>query len=208
MKKIIHLFIVIIMVVAIVAVYYIGEKRLNSGSNLQNTILAEKPKVSTIVSINTPVNKSKVVDGSLEETESRNEIRKRNILFRKNKTTDASGLDQYNDKPIPILMYHSIAYEKGNDARIPIEKFREQMKFLKDNGYNTLTLTELSDLFTKNIPVPKKSVVLTFDDGYVDNYTNALPILKEFGIKATVFVMPKKPRKSPKALTATMLNAL
>lgn len=208
MKKTIHLFIVIIMVVAIFAVYFIGEKRLNSGNKVGNPISAVKPKVSTIVSINTPVNTSKIVDGSLEETENRNEIRKRSILFRKNKTTDANNVDQYNDKPIPILMYHSIAYEKGNDLRIPIEKFREQMKFLKDNGYNTLTLTEVSDLFTKNIPVPKKSVVLTFDDGYVDNYTNAFPILKEFGIKATIFVITDWVDKIPQFMTVTQLKEM
>ena len=96
---------------------------------------------------------------------------------------------KFNDKPIPILMYHSVDYEKGNNLRIPKEKLREQMKYLKDNGFTTLTLEEVYDFMINNTPVPQKSVVLTFDDGYVDNYTNAFPILKEFGLKATVFVI-------------------
>lgn len=96
---------------------------------------------------------------------------------------------KYNNKGIPVLMYHSIAYEKGNELRIPKEKFREQMRFLKEKGYTTLTLDELYEFFVNNSPVPEKSVVLTFDDGYVDNYTNAYPILKEFGFNAVVFII-------------------
>lgn len=96
---------------------------------------------------------------------------------------------KYNDAGIPILMYHSVKYEKGNPVRISEDRFREQMKYLKDNGYITLTLDEAYSFFINNTPVPKKSVVITFDDGYVDNYTSAYPILKEYGFKATVFVI-------------------
>lgn len=95
----------------------------------------------------------------------------------------------YSDKSVPVLMYHSIDFEKGNELRVPKEKFREQMKFLKDNGYTTLSLDELYEFFQNNKPIPSKSVVITFDDGYVDNYLNAYPVLKEFGFKATIFVI-------------------
>ena len=94
----------------------------------------------------------------------------------------------HNSK-IPILMYHSISYEKGNTARIPKEKFREQMKYLKDNKYTALTVDELYSYMQTGKIVPKKPIVITFDDGYKDNYTTAYPILKEFGLKATVFVI-------------------
>ncbi|WP_051541768.1 polysaccharide deacetylase family protein [Clostridium lundense] len=110
----------------------------------------------------------------------------KNVL--NNRTFTGPNL-KYNNKGIPVLMYHSIAYEKGNELRIPKEKFREQMCFLKEKGYTTLTLNELHEFFVNNSPVPEKSVVLTFDDGYVDNYTNAYPILKEFGFNAVVFVI-------------------
>ena len=97
-----------------------------------------------------------------------------------------------NDRSIPILMYHSVEYVKSqpnNNLRVPKEKFREQMKFLKDNGYTTLSMSELYAFFKDNLQVPEKSVVLTFDDGYEDNYNNAFSVLKEFGLKATVFVV-------------------
>ncbi|MBE6055951.1 MAG: polysaccharide deacetylase family protein, partial [Clostridium sp.] len=73
----------------------------------------------------------------------------------------------YNNKSIPVLMYHSIDYEKGNELRLPKEQFKEQMKYLKDNGYTTLTLKELHNFLDKNNPIPEKSIVITLDDGYV-----------------------------------------
>lgn len=88
---------------------------------------------------------------------------------------------------IPILMYHSIAYQKGNDLRIPKDKFYLEMKFLKESGYTFLSLDELYSIFSGTAKSPKKPLVITLDDGYEDNYINAYPILKEMGIKATIF---------------------
>lgn len=96
---------------------------------------------------------------------------------------------KFNDKGVPVLMYHSVKYEKDNPVRISKENFESQMKYLKDNNYTTLSLDELYDFLTNNIPVPEKSVVITFDDGYKDNYETAYPILKKYGFKATVFVI-------------------
>lgn len=94
-----------------------------------------------------------------------------------------------SSKKIPVLMYHSIAYEKGNELRIPKDKFRLQMKYLSDNGFTPLTLNELYSYIVFGTSLPKKPIVITLDDGYIDNYTNALPVLKEFGFKATVFMI-------------------
>lgn len=92
-----------------------------------------------------------------------------------------------NNIGVPVLMYHSIPSKKGNDIQMSKDTFREQMKFLKDNGYITLTLDDIYNFLESNKEIPVKSVAITFDDGYVDNYTNAFPILKEFGFKATIF---------------------
>lgn len=93
---------------------------------------------------------------------------------------------------IPILMYHSIAYQKGNILRVPQDKFTAEMKWLYDNGYKTLTLDELYDGISKNKPFPEKSVCITFDDGYNDNYDSAFPVLKQYKFKATVFMISDK----------------
>ena len=100
-----------------------------------------------------------------------------------------NSVDSLKETKIPILMYHSISYEKENILRIPKEKFRCQMKYLKDNNYTTLTLDELYSYMKTGKNLPNKPIVITFDDGYKDNYTNAYPVLKEFKLKATVFVI-------------------
>ncbi|WP_253200460.1 polysaccharide deacetylase family protein [Clostridium sp. CF012] len=128
--------------------------------------------------------------------------------YSQNKTVAKKITLKHNNKGIPVLMYHAIGYEKGNTARIPKEKFKAQMKYLKDNGYSTLTLDEAYDFFKTNKPVPQKSVVLTFDDGYVDNFLEALPILKEFGFKATYFIITNVVDKSPGYMSLEQLKAM
>lgn len=96
---------------------------------------------------------------------------------------------KYNNEGVPVLMYHSISNKKGNEIQMSKDLFEIQMKFLKDNNYITLSLDELYDFLSFNKPIPKKSVVITFDDGYIDNYLNAYPILKKYNFRATIFVI-------------------
>jgi peptidoglycan/xylan/chitin deacetylase (PgdA/CDA1 family) len=113
-----------------------------------------------------------------------------------------------NNRSIPILMYHSIEYEKGNELRLPVEKFREQMKYLKDKNYTTLNLDELYNFLVNNKAIPEKSVVITFDDGYEDNYKNAYPILKEFGFNACIFVITSTIDNDKSYLTSNQLRQM
>ncbi|MCG2700216.1 polysaccharide deacetylase family protein, partial [Candidatus Parcubacteria bacterium] len=64
-----------------------------------------------------------------------------------------------------------------------------QMKYLKNNNYNVIKLSDLIDILKYNNKIPKKIVVLTFDDGYNDNYTNVFPILKKYNFPATIFLI-------------------
>ncbi|KEH89719.1 polysaccharide deacetylase family protein [Clostridium novyi] len=135
-------------------------------------------------------NQNKQAVSPKENTTISKNITKNNEVKQNNPKPKLSEKDlKHNDKGVPVIMYHSIKYEKDNCVRLPKENFEKQMKYLKDNNYTTLTLDELYDFFEKNIPVPKKSVVLTFDDGYKDNYNTAYPILKKYGFKATVFMI-------------------
>lgn len=96
-----------------------------------------------------------------------------------------------DNRGVPVICYHSVSKDESKKGPIiiPKDKLREQLKTIKDNGYTTLTMAELNDYLLKNQPIPEKSVIITFDDGYRDNYTNAFPILKEFNMKATIFVI-------------------
>jgi peptidoglycan/xylan/chitin deacetylase (PgdA/CDA1 family) len=107
-------------------------------------------------------------------------------------TPKAEGKVTRNDKiKIPVICYHSINKDPSGKSPIIIspEKFRQHLKAIKDNGYTTLTMTQFNDYILGDMPVPEKSVLITFDDGYMDNYTNAFPILKEFNMNATIFVI-------------------
>ena len=90
-----------------------------------------------------------------------------------------------------VLMYHMISEHlpknksKFNRLRVKPKDFERQLIWLKKNEFKSFTLSELVSL--KNIP--EKSVVLTFDDGYEDNFVNAFPLLKKYGFKATIYIV-------------------
>ena len=89
-------------------------------------------------------------------------------------------------KFIPILAYHSLdpARFPGNKLAISPDLFRKQMLFLKRKNFRAMDLGSCAKDGWKQGIFDRK-VALTFDDGYLDNYKHAFPILKEFGLKAT-----------------------
>lgn len=92
---------------------------------------------------------------------------------------------------VPVLMYHMIGVDKNdpdNEAVLSEEHFKEQMKYLKDHDYHPLTMQQFYDYLVHHKPVPVRPVLLTFDDGYPDTYSIVMPVLKEYGFDATVFV--------------------
>ncbi|MDN5294403.1 MAG: hypothetical protein PWQ31_1708 [Eubacteriales bacterium] len=96
---------------------------------------------------------------------------------------------------IPILMYHKVNSDRrsgGLGLRVPVEEFEWQMGYLKRAGYTTITLQDLYDYLTTGKKLPPRPVVITFDDGYLDNYENAYPIMKKHGFCATIFVVAER----------------
>src|ERR1017187_8252959 len=96
---------------------------------------------------------------------------------------------------LPILMYHSISDDPEPGVRpyyrvcTSPQRFREQMQWLKDGGYQAVGLsTALHRMREKAVPNGHKLVALTFDDGFLDFYTSAAPILREFGFQATMYL--------------------
>jgi peptidoglycan/xylan/chitin deacetylase (PgdA/CDA1 family) len=88
---------------------------------------------------------------------------------------------------VPILMYHRIASVPGERNALPVEKFTEQLNYLQSHEYNTITLTDFYNHHVHGTHLPPRPIILTFDDGYEDNYLTALPLLLERKMKATVF---------------------
>ena len=92
---------------------------------------------------------------------------------------------------LPILLYHRVVNNTCTIGKHKIyvweEAFRKQMQWLKDNNYQTITFSDLEALpLGTNL---SKKIIITFDDGYTDNYTIAFPILKEFGFRAVIYLV-------------------
>ncbi len=100
--------------------------------------------------------------------------------------------ERLNKGDFRILLYHSV--EKRDTSvdtmglAISPELFYAQMKYLKEKGANILSLPDLIAGIINGLPIPDKAVAITFDDGYKSVFTGALPILKEFGFTAAVFI--------------------
>jgi peptidoglycan/xylan/chitin deacetylase (PgdA/CDA1 family) len=92
-------------------------------------------------------------------------------------------------------MYHYISTppEDADEYRVDLsvtpQNFRAQMQYLVDNGYTAVDLYKLSLAITDKERLPERPVIITFDDGYTDHYTNAFPVLQEFGLVGTFFVI-------------------
>ncbi|WP_119344732.1 polysaccharide deacetylase family protein [Facilibium subflavum] len=91
-------------------------------------------------------------------------------------------------KSIPVLMYHHVLPQSGFITS-SIDQFKQQMQWLKDNEYSTLSADAFYAFKFKQAKLPKKSVLITFDDGWKDNLIYAYPILKQYGFKAILFVI-------------------
>lgn len=90
-------------------------------------------------------------------------------------------------QPLPVLMYHHVSPKPGLVTCSP-ENFRAQMAWLAKNGWRTLSTAAFAEALASG-DIPKKSVLVTFDDGYLDNWVYAHPVLEEFGLRATIFLI-------------------
>ena len=90
---------------------------------------------------------------------------------------------------VPILMYHSISDKENSSLHVSAENFAHQMAFLKEKGYSVISLDELVAGIKAGKKFPSKTVVITFDDGFRDNYLNAFPSLSKYDFPATIFLV-------------------
>lgn len=93
--------------------------------------------------------------------------------------------------PVPILMYHSVYSDakRSSDYIVSPDLFRQDMQFIKEKGYTTVFISDLIAYVKEDAPLPDKPIVITLDDGYLNNLVNVLPILEEFDMKAVVSVI-------------------
>jgi len=93
----------------------------------------------------------------------------------------------------PILLYHHVS-DAGNGNRyyVTVDDFRTQMEALRDWGYTSITATDLVDVLINGGELPNRPVVITFDDGNIDVYQNAFPIMREMGFVGTFYIVANR----------------
>lgn len=97
-----------------------------------------------------------------------------------------------HEMQVPVLMYHDIImdeYYEGKPDTISLSIFEKQLKYLKDNNYKTLTLDDFYEWKVNNKEIPKKSVLLTFDDGFYSFHYLVEPLLEKYDMYASCFII-------------------
>lgn len=90
---------------------------------------------------------------------------------------------------VPVLMYHKVNPSVIDRNTVHIDNFKQQLQYLVQSGYRTITFAQYQEYMAGRQVLPAKPIILTFDDGYEDNFTHVLPLLKQYNMKGTVFVV-------------------
>jgi peptidoglycan/xylan/chitin deacetylase (PgdA/CDA1 family) len=93
---------------------------------------------------------------------------------------------------VPILMYHSILKDKQKigDYIMTPERFEQDLIYIKEKGYTTITITDLINYCEKpDAELPKNPIILTLDDGYYNNYVYVYPLMKKYNMKCVISVI-------------------
>ncbi|MFY9996492.1 MAG: polysaccharide deacetylase family protein [Leclercia sp.] len=116
-----------------------------------------------------------------------------------------SSLDAQEDNGLPVLTYHHILRDEENtrfrhtSTTTSVRAFSNQMAWLRDQGYTTLTMYQLEGYVRNKMNLPARAVVITFDDGLKSVSRYAWPILKAYGFKATAFIISSRIKAHPLA---------
>lgn len=116
----------------------------------------------------------------------------------------------FKEDKVAILTYHNVVDVIEGDLEttvdISVEKFEKQIKWLHKHGFKTLTMDELYEWKVNNKKIPRKSIVITFDDGWKSYYTKAIPILEKYNMKSSVFVVWKYTKNSTDTFEDIYMN--
>ncbi|WP_312604883.1 polysaccharide deacetylase family protein [Kosakonia cowanii] len=136
-----------------------------------------------------------------------------------NRLAWVSSLDAQEDNGLPVLTYHHILHDEENtrfrhtSTTTSVRAFTNQMNWLRDQGYATLSMYQLEGYVRNRMNLPARAVVITFDDGLKSVSRYAYPILRQYGFKATAFIISSriklKPQKwDPKSLQFMSVSEL
>ncbi|MBW2437592.1 MAG: polysaccharide deacetylase family protein [Desulfobacterales bacterium] len=144
----------------------------------------------------------------IEEANPDIRFRRGNAVVIPLKERNRGGLSADGFQTIPILTYHRFAENCSSPLCMPARTFERQMRYLKDNGYHVITAEELLAFLEYRQRLPRKSVLITMDDGYRSVYDIAYPILQKYGFKATLFIYTSFVGVSKMAITWDQLKEM
>jgi len=142
----------------------------------------------TFLSLAKQYNSSEKFAWRIEEFNRSNQLSHGKELIIPLKAFRSGGLTSQGYQLVPVLSYHN--FSKGfshNKLTVSAKDFKEQLSYLKNNNYHVITMDQLIE-FLKFGQVPKKSVLISIDDGWISSYKIAYPILRDFGFSATLFI--------------------
>ncbi|MBE6071477.1 MAG: polysaccharide deacetylase family protein [Clostridium butyricum] len=173
MNKLKSLIILIILSLCIIIGYNLFNLKIEKNNNLKDSSIENELRTDLNIQKsnveNTPIDNLTKTDSNISSGSSES-----NTLINDN-------------RGIPVLYYHSVNPNSTNEVIITPSLLREHLSYLKNEGYISLTISDVQNYLINNKPIPEKSILITFDDGYMDNYYYAFPILKELNLNATIF---------------------
>ena len=119
-----------------------------------------------------------------------------------------AGVEPTGYQLVPVLVYHNLGAQSSGRLMLGTDAFVEQMNYLKREGYRVVSLAEFVEWVNLKRQLPRKSVVLTFDDGYQSFREYAYPVLKKLGFPATLFVYTDYVGTGRNALSWEQLKSL
>jgi peptidoglycan/xylan/chitin deacetylase (PgdA/CDA1 family) len=144
----------------------------------------------------------------IEEANPGTRFRNGNAVVIPLKDNNRGGLSADGFQSIPILAYHRFAENCSSPLCMPAKTFELQMRHLKENGFHVITAQDFVAFLDYRRGLPKKSVLITMDDGYRSVYNIAYPILNKYGFKATLFIYTSFVGVSKMAITWGQLKEM
>jgi peptidoglycan/xylan/chitin deacetylase (PgdA/CDA1 family) len=102
--------------------------------------------------------------------------------------TGVGAVNGASERSLVVLMYHKVNDVLGNSVTVPVSLFDEQLAQLAELGYTPVSLEDVLAYYRDRVPLPERAVLISFDDGYLDNLENAVPVLRRHGYPAVLFV--------------------
>lgn len=93
--------------------------------------------------------------------------------------------------PVPIIMYHSILKSRSGNYIVHPDTFENDLEYIQNKGYTTITMADLINYVYEDSPLPEKPIIITFDDGFYNNFGYAVPLLHKYDMKAVVSIVGK-----------------